>query len=502
MTYTVIIEKNGVSVPVGHIANSGFAYDNAYLDGEAARPISVSLPLQKEAFSPQRTKCFFDGLLPEGFTRRTVAQWMHVSEDDYLSILAGLGKECLGAIQIVGEPDNTPAHYQKLTLPEVQALAAEGATQSAKLVTESHLSLTGASGKVGLYYDAANNAWYQPFGTAPSTHIVKQSHVRLSGIVVNELLCLHTAKKCGIDVPDCFILDTGGVADENILFATARYDRPFIAESRMIDGLPRPQRLHQEDFAQALGIPAAEKYEPTDGMYLKNAFALLKHRSANPLEDQLKLWDLTVFNFLIGNTDNHLKNLSLLYHGVLDEAGVLPQEQRAAYTLVHGVVVVEELQRLRRDGVAEVVAAPLGGLQVEGESRFLPHTEEVMEQPQALVEGNFPYTRIHAAQASGQVGADTGEEGAGLLDAALGHGHGDVLLLHQIVAAAGLVQQNVVVLAAHVVAAILPVGHQEIPAELLPVELAVHQRQLNTRVDGQAVENAAVAQEQFHLLFR
>lgn len=114
MTYTVIIEKNGVSVPIGHIANSGFAYDNAYLDGEAARPISVSLPLQKEAFSPQRTKCFFDGLLPEGFTRRTVAQWMHVSEDDYLSILAGLGKECLGAIQIVGEPDNTPAHYQKL----------------------------------------------------------------------------------------------------------------------------------------------------------------------------------------------------------------------------------------------------------------------------------------------------------------------------------------------------------------------------------------------------
>ena len=162
MTYTVIIEKNGVPVPVGHISSSGFAYDNTYLHGEDARPISVSLPLQEETFSPQRTKCFFDGLLPEGFTRRTVAQWMHVSEDDYLSILAGLGKECLGAIQIVCEPDEIPAHYQKLTLPQVQALAAEGATQSAKLVTESHLSLTGASGKVGLYYDAANNAWYQP----------------------------------------------------------------------------------------------------------------------------------------------------------------------------------------------------------------------------------------------------------------------------------------------------------------------------------------------------
>ena len=189
-------------------------------------------------------------------------------------------------------------------------------------------------------------------------------------------------------------------------------------------------------------------------------------------------------------------------HSVLDEAGILPQEQGAAHALVHGVVVVEELQRFRRDGVAEVVAPPLGGLQVEGKSRFLPYAEEVMEQPQALVEGDFPYTGIHAAQASGQVGADTGEEGAGLLDAALGHGHGDVLLLHQIVAAGGLVQQNAVVLAAHIVAAILPVGHQEVSAELLPVELSVHQRQLDARVNGQTVEDAAVAQEQFHLLFR
>ena len=86
--------------------------------------------------------------------------------------------------------------------------------------------------------------------------------------------------------------------------------------------------------------------------------------------------------------------------------------------------------------------------------------EEIMEQAQALVEGNFPYTGIHAAEASGQVSSHAGEEGAGLLDAALGHGHSDVLLLHQIVAAAGVIQQNTVILAAHIVAAILPVSHQ------------------------------------------
>ena len=341
MTYTVMIELAGESVKVGQISEAQFAYDPSYLSRSSVKPISVSLPLQEAPFSLQRTKSFFDGLLPEGFTRRTVAQWMHVSEDDYLSILAGLGRECLGAIRIVDESDIVPAQYQKLSLAQVQALASEGTTQSAKLVTESHLSLTGASGKVGLYYDAANDAWYQPFGTAPSTHIVKQSHVRLSGIVVNELLCLHTAKKCGIDVPDCFILDTGGVSDENILFATARYDREMVADGRRINGLLCPRRLHQEDFAQALGIPAAEKYEPEFGSYLKDMFTLLKTQSTNPLEDQLKLWDLTVFNYLIGNADNHLKNASLLYDSKLSTLRLAP-----AYDVVSTTVYSGSTRRL------------------------------------------------------------------------------------------------------------------------------------------------------------
>lgn len=65
-------------------------------------------------------------------------------------------------------------------LPEdVKNLAKEGVSESAQLVTKAHLSLTGASGKVGLYYDDKKGEWYLPIGNAPSTHIVKQSHVGL-----------------------------------------------------------------------------------------------------------------------------------------------------------------------------------------------------------------------------------------------------------------------------------------------------------------------------------
>ena len=54
--------------------------------------------MEEKVFNSQRTRIFFEGLLPEGFTRRYVAEWMHVDENDYISILAGLGKVCLGEI--------------------------------------------------------------------------------------------------------------------------------------------------------------------------------------------------------------------------------------------------------------------------------------------------------------------------------------------------------------------------------------------------------------------
>lgn len=290
-----------------------FAYSDEYLSKTDAVPISLSLPLQKEAFSCEETKNYFEGLLPEGFTRRSVASLMRVHEQDYISILCGLGKECLGAIQVMDESEEHITDYETLSMEQVRELAKEGAVKSAALVTKSHLSLTGASGKVGLYYDQASDQWYLPKGCAPSTHIVKQSHVRLSGIVANEQLSLQTASKIGIETPESFIINTGNAMDEDVLFATKRYDRIFDENSPMIQGKACPLRLHQEDFAQALGIGPLDKYEREKQHYLKRMFDIIRNHSSDPINDQLKLWDIIVFDYLIGNTDNHIKNLSLLY---------------------------------------------------------------------------------------------------------------------------------------------------------------------------------------------
>lgn len=338
-TLHVYIELNGEGIHVGDIigndaTDARFSYAEDYLADPQHRAISLSLPLEERAFDPQRTRNYFEGLLPEGFTRRSVAEWMHADAGDYLSMLAGLGRECLGAIRIA-EEGTAPveAGYQALSADEVRQLAREGATTSAALVTKAHLSLTGASGKVGLYYDAASDTWYLPVGTAPSTHIVKQSHVRYRRIVVNEQLCLLAARGLGLDVPESHIIESGGNADGDILFATRRYDRVLGDAPRTIDGLPVPYRLHQEDLAQALDIPAMAKYERAGDDYLRRVTSLVRDYSADPIQDQLRIWDLCIYNYLIGNTDNHIKNLSLLYSPDLRSIRLAP-----AYDLVSTVL--------------------------------------------------------------------------------------------------------------------------------------------------------------------
>lgn len=334
----ICIERNGGMVPVGTITGNDvsdavFLYAEGYRSSPGAAALSISLPLQAEPFSPSQTARFFDGLLPEGFTRRSVAQWMHVDEANYISILHGLGRECLGAIRVTEKEEVLDASYEPVSSEHIRELAAEGTSRSTDLVIRSHLSLTGASGKVGLYYDADQGTWYLPHGTAASTHIVKQSHVRLDGIVTNEQLSLLTAAQCGIAIPHSFIVNTGKGAENEVLFATERYDRVISPNASRISGLPRPLRLHQEDFAQAMGIPASGKYEQDGGMYMKRMFDILRRYSADPIADQMKLWDLTVFNYLIGNTDAHIKNFSLLYGADLKRIRLAP-----AYDIVSTVV--------------------------------------------------------------------------------------------------------------------------------------------------------------------
>ncbi len=336
--YNVYLEVDGSQVRVGEIEGNSsedarFSYSKEYISRNDSKAISVALPIQDEPFSPEQTKVFFDGLLPEGFMRKSIANNMHLDENDYLSILYNLGKECLGAIRIDESDELQESWYEAITSEQVEKLAAEGTTKSTEIVIKTHLSLTGASGKVGLYYDDKEGKWYLPGGLAPSTHIVKQSHVRLDGIVTNEQLSMLAARKCGIDISESFIVNAGKGIDSEVLFATKRYDRIIDETSPMIGNLKRPYRIHQEDFAQAMGIASFEKYEREDQNYAEKMFEIIRNYTRSPLEDQLRLWNRIVYNFVLGNTDAHIKNYSLLYDPHMEGISLAP-----AYDMLSTVI--------------------------------------------------------------------------------------------------------------------------------------------------------------------
>ena len=106
-----------------------------------------------------------------------------------------------------------------------------------------------------------------------------------------------------------------GTAGPSGFLQVLRYDREPLEGGLL-------ERLHQEDFCQALGIPPELKYQQEGGPNLKQCFDLVRAVSSVPGPDVLRLFDAVVFNYLIGNNDAHGKNFSFLHdHGV---AGIAP----------------------------------------------------------------------------------------------------------------------------------------------------------------------------------
>jgi serine/threonine-protein kinase HipA len=133
-------------------------------------------------------------------------------------------------------------------------------------------------------------------GTEASTHILKPEPDALPGLVANEALIMRLASDIGLSVADVDVVQAG----ERSCLLVTRYDRTAAGV-----------RLHQEDFAQGLGIMSVDKYDPG----LRDIFGLVRAHSRQVARDVLALLDVTVFNVAVGNCDAHAKNFSLLHDG-------------------------------------------------------------------------------------------------------------------------------------------------------------------------------------------
>lgn len=285
-----------------------FTYDAGWLDSKEPIPLSLSLPLQPEPFSPEASKAFFSNLLPEGQLRDHFASKHRVSADDDFGLLAALAGDCAGALVIYpGRPGFTleahPPRYRPLTEEELAQLLDEAYIMDPSFLGETErtrLSLAGVQDKlpIAIFGEAIS----LPLEGAPSTHILKPPHHRFPTLVENEAFCMALAQAMGLQAPKTFLLKIG---DKDFVYVIERYDR-------RIDKEGVPSRIHQEDFCQATGQSYRMKYEEKGGPGNKDCFQVLG-RCRNPLADRIKLIHLTIFNYLICNADCHAKNISVLY---------------------------------------------------------------------------------------------------------------------------------------------------------------------------------------------
>lgn len=83
-----------------------FCYDEAYLKNEDAQPVSLTLPLQTEAYISLVLFPFFDGLIPEGWLLDAALRNTDISILDRMSLLLLCCKECIGSISVVSITNN------------------------------------------------------------------------------------------------------------------------------------------------------------------------------------------------------------------------------------------------------------------------------------------------------------------------------------------------------------------------------------------------------------
>lgn len=327
-----------------------FLYDEAYLASPEVAPLSFSLPLRSEPFGLDEFRPYFEGLLPEGPVLRRLALSLGINETDWLGMLFRCGLDCIGDVVVDPQAFSGRQGYRELSHEEFVVLAGRPVTQ-AEAQESSRLSIAGTQNKCGLFHDqrkGMNEGWYLPTGGAPSNFIVKFASDEHPHLVIVEKLCLEAARVCGIAVPPTFLLDVG-----RPVLCVERFDRVLPSEKngRELDGLQVPVRLHQEDFSQVFGLLPGSKYAELDPSTAAAVASFIRRRSLRPAYDIEQLARITVFNYLVGNCDNHLKNLSVMH-----EAHGLRVRLAPAYDLVSTTLFAKYSRRMgMRIGQAEVI---------------------------------------------------------------------------------------------------------------------------------------------------
>jgi len=158
---------------------------------------------------------------------------------------------------------------------------------------------------VGLKFSllSSGDRFSAPAGGVGGDWLIKLPDPTFADLPVNEFATMKLASRAGIDIPEVRLVHRDLVVDvpgfvwgsESLAYGVKRFDRGDKG------------RVHMEDLAQVRGFYPREKY--------KGAFETVGNLVFRG-RDEESLVEFTrrlAFNIVVGNSDAHLKNWSLLY---------------------------------------------------------------------------------------------------------------------------------------------------------------------------------------------
>jgi len=285
-----------------------FVYRNDWRTADGGYPLSLSMPLAAEEHGPAAVQAFLWGLLPDN--EQVIARWakrFQVSPRNVFALISNVGEDCAGAVQFV-TPDRLNAletgaedSIEWIDTPEMarrlRALREDHAAWRLPRDT-GQFSLAGAQPKTALVQQ--EDRWGIPAGRIPTTHILKPPTGNFDGHAENEHICLQLARELGLPAADTKVMRF----ENEIAIVVERYDR-YASGNEII-------RVHQEDICQAMAILPTKKYQNEGGPTPSDVLDLLRTYSTDREADIETFLGALALNWLIGGSDAHAKNYSLL----------------------------------------------------------------------------------------------------------------------------------------------------------------------------------------------
>lgn len=291
---------------VGTIRQRGdhtrFTFTEEYLDN----PLRPTLGLRFEEnlrtpyASALRLPRWFSNLLPEGPLREWIAADRGVALDREMELLAQVGHDLPGAVQVVSTSEfNTDEKWEHTPTLD------NNASGTRDNMSPWRFSLAGVALKFSML--AKGDRLTIPAVGEHGDWLVKFPDYKFADVPRNEFSVMSMARAVGINTPEVRLLhrdELTGVPprlwpnSEEWAYGIRRFDR---ARDRLRTA------IHIEDLAQVRDKYPEEKYE---GSF--DTVAALTYRGRD-LEALREFARRVSFNVMIGNGDAHLKNWSLIY---------------------------------------------------------------------------------------------------------------------------------------------------------------------------------------------